>query len=99
MSEKDVWFARRFPVGNPRNALAPVSREGWIVAWVFVGAMVLAALIFIYLTYREQFATGLILFIVISMAAGIFFVVVASKKSDLTRTLEDYKQTGSGKST
>jgi hypothetical protein len=94
MSDNQVWFARRFPVGHPRNALAPVSREGWIVAWTFVAGMVLAALVFIYLTFREQFATGLILFILISMASGIFFVVVASRKSDLTKTLEDYKQTG-----
>jgi hypothetical protein len=99
MSDNEVWFARRFPVGHPRNALAPVSREGWMVAWAFVGAMVLAAVVFIYLTYREQFVTGLILFILISMAAGISFVVVASKKADLTKTLEDYKRAGTGRST
>jgi hypothetical protein len=93
MSVKEIWFARRFPIGHPRNALAPVSREGWMVAWAFVGGMVLAAVVFVYLTYREQFVTGLILFILISMASGIAFVAIAAKKSDLTRTLDDYKQT------
>ncbi len=24
------WFARRFPVGHPRNAMAPVSTEGFV---------------------------------------------------------------------
>jgi hypothetical protein len=94
MSGNEIWFARRFPVGNPRNSLAPVSREGWIVAWAFVAAMVLAAVVFIVLTYREAFTLGLILFIVISLAAGIGFVAIAANRSDLTKTLDDYKRTG-----
>ncbi len=99
MSGNEVWFARRFPVGSPRNALAPISREGWIVSWAFVGAMVLGAAVFIYLTYREQFVTGLILFIVIALVAGIGFVVIAVNRSDLTKTIDDYKQLKSGNGT
>ena len=95
----EPWFARRFPVGSPRNGLAPITREGWMVAWAFVAAMVLGAVVFIVLTYREAFALGLTLFIVITMVAGFGFVTVAVKKSDLTKTLEDYKRIRPGSKT
>ena len=40
----EYWFARRFPVGNPRNAMAPVSEQGWnvvrrFIAWMVGGAI------------------------------------------------------------
>lgn len=39
LNAPDKWFARRFPVGNPRNAMSPVNRAGYAVVVGFVGAM------------------------------------------------------------
>jgi hypothetical protein len=41
----DFWFARRFPVGHPRNAMAPVRREGWLVVLAFVAGLIAGAVI------------------------------------------------------
>ena len=40
MSENRYCFARRFPVGNPRNAMSPVTPEGFRVVYTFLAWMI-----------------------------------------------------------
>jgi flagellar biosynthesis protein FliP len=51
MPEQEYWFARRFPVGHPRNAMSPINEQGWnvvrkFIIWMVAGA-VLATIIVI----------------------------------------------------
>ncbi len=96
MSEDGAWFARRYPVGNPSNKLVPISREGWMVAWGFAGAMVLGGLVWTALSLLGSFVLGVIVFVVISIAAGASFIAIAVKRSDPTKTVDDYKRIAAG---
>ena len=40
MAENKYWFARRFPLGDRRNAMSPITSEGHRVAWIFVAWMI-----------------------------------------------------------
>jgi hypothetical protein len=94
----EFWFARRFPVGHPRNALAPVSREGWLVAIGFVAAMALGALALLLLAWAGRPWAGVIVFVVMAFAAGAAFIGIAQRKGDGRRTVEDYRQARTGAS-
>lgn len=85
------WFARRFPVGHRRNAMGPVSPEGWRVTGVFVMSVV-AGMIggFLLLTSGSPLL-GLALFVVLSALGGLAFVVISARRGDRERTIEDYR--------
>jgi len=85
------WFARRFPVGDPRNAMAPVSREGHLVAWAFVGAMALGAIGFGLFALANLFVVGMIFFVGIAAVAATAFILIASARGDTARTVADYR--------
>jgi hypothetical protein len=106
MSENKYWFARRFPVGHPRNAMAPVTPEGFKVAWTFVwwmvgGAIVAMALLGLagWSTYASGFGAtswvllGLapIIFIACSIYGAWYFISQAQNRGDHNHTVEDYK--------
>jgi hypothetical protein len=87
----DFWFARRFPLGHPRTAMAPVSREGWIVVVAFIVAMALGGIIFILLALAGAFVLGLVVFVLLAAAGGGLFILLASAKGDASRTVHDYR--------
>lgn len=97
------WFARRFPVGHPRNAMAPVSPEGRRVARDFIGGMVGAAVL-AGLLLVVGFAAGSVVafilaplvFAALALGAGLYFIRMASAHGDMTRTVEDYRRMGGG---
>jgi hypothetical protein len=91
MAEQRYWFARRFPVGHPRNAMAPVSREGWWVVWVFVTAMAVGALGLIFLGLNGQIVSGIAMFVVMALLGGGMFIGMAQTRGDRRHTIEDYK--------
>ena len=91
MAEQKYWFARRFPVGHPRNAMAPVSREGWWVVWVFVAAVVVGALGLLFLGMNGQIVSGIAMFVILALLGGAMFIGMAQTRGDKDRTVEDYK--------
>lgn len=92
------WFARRFPVGHPRNALAPVTPEGHAVVRDFVlwmaGGVVLAVLLLLVGLTVVPFAWVLapIAFIACAVYAAWKFITTAQGRGDHQHTVDDYKQ-------
>jgi hypothetical protein len=90
------WFARRFPVGHPRNAMAPVSREGWLVALGFIGGMMLAGLGFVGFAVSGSPVLGVVFFVVVAALSAWGFIKAAKDRGDHQRTVDDYRKRGSG---
>lgn len=90
MAEQPYWFARRFPVGNARSGIAPVSREGWLVVAIFVGGMVLGGLAFLLLGLNGQFIVGIIVFVLMAVFSGGMFIGMAMSRGDRVNNVEDY---------
>jgi purine-cytosine permease-like protein len=88
----DYWFARRFPVGHPRHAMGPISREGWLVVLAFVLAMIAGAVIGMWLGLSGAPFWGVISFAVIAIIAGAVLIVMANSKGDHQRTVADYRK-------
>jgi hypothetical protein len=92
-----AWFARRFPVGHPRNAMGPVHWKGWAAMFLYVAATIGGALAFVVMAIGGLFVTGVILFVVIAFGALLALLIVSALKGDETNTIEDYaiaKQSG-----
>jgi hypothetical protein len=90
----EYWFARRFPVGHPRNAMAPVTREGRMAFVWFVGIMVAGAVAWGLLAISAD-TTGAIIGGVLFIAAcgyGMFRLLSAVvRHGDQNHTVDDYK--------
>lgn len=99
----EFWFARRFPVGHPRNAMAPVSPEGWSVVWVFVASMIIGAVLALfliglgaYLAKPLAFIMAPVVFIGLTVYSAMHLIRTSSNRGDHTRTVEDYKRMAQG---
>jgi hypothetical protein len=106
MAEQTYWFARRFPVGDRRNAMAPVRPEGFRVAWTFVWRMVGGAAAWHVLGGLAGWSLyasgpgpltwllgvlGPIVFVACAAYGGWYFVKVAQSRGDNQHTVDDYK--------
>lgn len=98
MAENRYWFARRFPVGHPRNAMGPVTTEGWNVVWSFVrwmtGGAIAAVVLVVLGLYLNQwwlYVAAAVVYVACTAYGGWYFISTASKRGDQTRTVEDYK--------
>ena len=97
MAENKYWFARRFPVGYPRNALAPVSPEGWRVVNTFIGWMVGGAVGAVVVALLGLFVVPwlwvLAPFVFVGCAAygAWYFISQARGRGDHNHTIDDYK--------
>jgi hypothetical protein len=98
MSEARYWFARRFPVGHPRNAMGPVNAEGWavvrtFVAWMTAGAIVavICALLGLYLNQWWLYVVAVVAYVACSVYGGWYFISTASRRGDPNNTVDDYK--------
>lgn len=87
----DFWFARRYPVGDRRNALAPVTTEGRRVVLAFVAAVIVGAIVFAVMAISGDVMLGAATFAVIAGLAGGGFILVANQKLDRNHTVDDYK--------
>jgi hypothetical protein len=108
MAEQEYWFARRFPVGDRRNAMSPVTPEGYRIAWTFVLWMVggaLAALVLLSLGGWAMYALGPtsvvtwllgaltpVVFIGCAVYGAWYFISQAKERGDHQHTVDDYKQ-------
>jgi hydrogenase/urease accessory protein HupE len=88
------WFARRFPVSEVNaNRMGPISREGWLVAWSFVGCMVLGAIGLVTCTFVfRQPLLGFAILLVLSSTGMTAFLTLAYQRGDKQHTVDDYKQ-------
>lgn len=88
------WFARRFPVDmKGANAVAPVSREGWMVVTFFGGCLIAGAagLATFAFGYRAPFI-GLVVFALFAVVGIATFLVAAVRKGDQKHTVDDYRK-------
>lgn len=93
------WFARRFALDvKGANAVAPVSREGWMVVTFFGGCLIAGAagLATFALGYRAPFI-GLLVLVGFSAVGIATFLVAAVRKSDQQHTVDDYRHGRVGK--
>ena len=106
MAENKYWFARRFPVGHPRNAMSPVTPEGFKVAYTFVWWMVggaAAAIALLGLAGWAAYGTNFgplswvlavlapIAFVACAAYGAWYFIKEAQNRGDHQHTVEDYK--------
>lgn len=96
MSDREIWFARRFPVGHPRNAMAPVSPKGRMAFVWFVAEMVLGAIFFGALGFGGMVLVGALVFAAIAALAAWHLLASVMRHSDNTRTVEDYRRMQGG---
>lgn len=94
--QKEYWFARRFPFGDPRNAMAPVHWKGWAAAFIFVCALTGGGVLFAWMGASGQIVKGAAFFVVIAFFATIFFIGTTQRKGDLVRTVADYRKERAG---
>jgi hypothetical protein len=88
----EYWFARRFPMGDRRQAMAPVHWKGFVVTGGFVAAMLFGAAVWAWLAQTNRPVEGLQLFLVIVFADIIWFLTTARSRLDRTKTVTDYKK-------
>lgn len=86
----EYWFARRFPVGNPRNAMSPVHWKGYAVVAAYVTLLVLGAVGFAWLGASGNLIMGAAVFAATAVAGAGLFITLSVTKGDKTRTVADY---------
>lgn len=89
---REYWFARRFPLGHPRSAMAPVNWKGWMVVIAFFSLMIGGAGAFVWFALRNNVLEGAAMFLVIAFMAGAWFVLMAMANGDRVRTVAEYKE-------
>jgi membrane protein implicated in regulation of membrane protease activity len=72
--------------------MSPVSREGWLIVFGFVAAMIASAVGLLWLGIIGKPLWGLVLFVVVAIIAGTMFVRTANRKGDHQRTVADYRK-------
>ena len=91
------WFARRFPVGSQRNAMSPVTAEGFRVAWQFVwwmiGGAVAAIVVALVALMINPFVAfvGPVIFVACAIYGASMFIGALGKRGDNQHTVDDYK--------
>lgn len=92
MTTTEYWFARRFPLGNPRSAIGPVHWKGWLLTLAFVALMTAAGVAFAWFGANGNMMEGIAIFIIVAFIGGIAFMSMANSKCDKIRTVADYKK-------
>jgi len=89
---QEIWFARRFPVGDARSSVAPVHWKGWMMFAVFLACMAVGALGFALSAIGGKIIWGLVVFAALTaMGAGMLLISVV-QHGDQQRTVEEYKK-------
>jgi hypothetical protein len=88
----DYWFARRFPVGNPRNAMAPVNWKGYAIVAAYVTLLVLGGLGFAWFGASGQLILGATAFAAAAVIGAGLFIGLSIMKGDKTRTVAEYRK-------
>jgi hypothetical protein len=88
----EYWFARRFPVGSPRNAMSPVHWKGYAVVAAYVTLLVLGGVGFAWLGASGKLIAGATIFAVAAVVGASLFIGLSNVKGDKTRTVADYRK-------
>lgn len=92
MSEREYWFARRYPLKDGRQAFAPVHWKGVVVSLIFVCALTTGGVGFAYLGANDNLFMGIAVFAGVALVAGAWFTLTAKANGDPIRTVADYKK-------
>ncbi len=88
----EYWFARRFPLSDPRKSFAPVHWKGFVVAGAYVAALVIGGVAFAWMGASSYLIHGAVVFGLAAIVGGGWFIAVAHAKGDRTRTVADYRK-------
>jgi hypothetical protein len=88
----EYWFARRFPVGSPRNAMAPVHWKGYAIVAAYVTLLVLGGVAFAWLGADGRLILGAAIFAAAAVVGASLFIGLSSAKGDKTRTVAQYRK-------
>jgi hypothetical protein len=97
MPEQEYWFARRFPVGHPRNAMSPINEQGWnvvrkFIIWMVAGAVLATIIVIVSLLWLPYlWIAAPFVFAATAMYAGWALILAAQGRGDHNHTIEDYK--------
>lgn len=87
----EYWFARRFPVGSPRNAMAPVHWKGYAIVALYVTLLVLGGVTFAWLGASGKLVAGAAVFVIAATMGAGLFIGLSNAKGDKARTVADYR--------
>lgn len=90
------WFARRYPLGDPRNGMAPVHWKGVVVSVGFVAILLIGGGLWAWLAAGNRAAEGAALFTVCAFVDGMWFIQTSRERGDRIRTVADYREQKSG---
>jgi hypothetical protein len=88
----EYWFARRFPVGNPRNAMAPVHWKGYAIVAAYVTLLVLGGVAFAWFGAGGNLIFGAAVFAAAAIIGASLFIGLSYTKGDKTRTVAEYRK-------
>jgi len=88
---KEYWFARRFPLTDRRKAMAPVHWKGWAAALIFIAALGVGGLGFLWMALSGHLVQGVVVFAIAAVVAAGWFITIAVAKGDPTRTVAEYR--------
>jgi hypothetical protein len=97
MAEQEYWFARRFPVGHPRNSMSPINEKGWNVVRQFIGWMVGGAVAALIIVLIGLFVLPYVwigapfIFVACAMFGAWSFILASQQHGDNNHTVDDYK--------
>lgn len=92
MTEREYWFARRYPLKDRRQAFGPVHWKGYLVSLTFVFALTGGAVAFAWFGANGELFEGVMVFAVVALLAGVWFITTAKANGDRIRTVADYKK-------
>ena len=97
MSDSEYWFARRFPVGHPRNAMSPINDKGYAVVRQFIGWMVGGAIAALIIVLAGLFVLPYVwigapfIFVACAIFGAWTFILAAQQHGDHNHTVDDYR--------
>lgn len=94
--EREIWFARRHPIGHHSRAMAPVHWKGWAISTVFMLVMLGAGGALLWYGLNNELFHGVAIFAVLAIVFGGWFTLVSRANGDHVRTAADYKREKSG---
>ena len=88
----EYWFARRFPVGDRRNAMAPVHWKGFASTAIYVAVLIIGGIAFAWMGASGHLVQGTIVFVVAAIVGAGWFIIISKAKGDPNRTVADYRK-------
>ena len=92
VSDREYWFARRYPLKDRRQGIAPIHWKGYAVSLIFVCALTAGGVAFAWLGAHDDLVQGVAVFAAVCLLAGLWFTTTAKLNGDPIRTVEDYKK-------